>query len=183
MNATKEASAGKPATSKHVEAKAKGFEGTIKTRRVARRGRTMDLDSKDVALFFEMAARQSLRTERERIEQISAGFEETWIMALKSAFNLSQETLATIANVSTTTLGRIKNGMVLSQVASERIDRIAQVAMQAAEVFEDERVAAQWMSRPHDLLGVVTPLSLCETELGARQVRRVLHGIEWGSAA
>ncbi|MEH6389141.1 MAG: MbcA/ParS/Xre antitoxin family protein [Pseudomonas profundi] len=167
MNATKEASAGKPSTSK----------------RVARRGRTMDLDSKDVALFFEMAARQSLRTERERIEQISAGFEETWLMALKSAFNLSQESLATIANVSTTTLGRIKSGMVLSQVASERIDRVAQVAMLAAEVFEDESVAAQWMSKPHDLLGGVTPLSLCETELGARQVRRVLHGIEWGSAA
>ena len=54
--------------------------------------------------------------------------------------------------------------------------------MLAEDVFEDKEAASTWMSTPNDSLGGVTPLSLCETELGARQVRRVLNAIEWGGA-
>ncbi|CAM5286868.1 Antitoxin OS=Stutzerimonas stutzeri OX=316 GN=UIB01_09545 PE=4 SV=1 [Stutzerimonas stutzeri] len=54
--------------------------------------------------------------------------------------------------------------------------------MLAEDVFEDKEAAIVWMSTPNDALGGVTPLSLCGTELGARQLRRVLHAIEWGSA-
>lgn len=184
MNATNETSSGKTVSRKRGNAQTMGSDGVIKASSVSVHGHTMKVASNGITIkFFEMAAKQSSRTERERIEQISSGFQIVWLSALKSAFNLNQESLATIVNVSTTTLGRLKRDAVLSQVASERIDRVAQVAMLAADVFEDESVAAQWMSKPHDLLGGVTPLSLCETELGARQVRRVLHAIEWGSAA
>lgn len=76
----------------------------------------------------------------------------------------------------------LKSEAVLDPVVSERLDRLAQVAVLAEDVFEDKEAAIVWMSTPNDALGGVTPLSLCGTELGARQLRRVLHAIEWGSA-
>lgn len=68
-------------------------------------------------------------------------------------------------------------------MASERLDRLASVALLAEEVFEDKQAAADWMSEPNQSLGGRQPLSLCDTEIGANQVRRVLHAIEWGGAA
>ena len=65
-------------------------------------------------------------------------------------------------------------------MASERLDRIAEITHQAVAVFESEEQAVAWMSRPNDALGVMTPVMLCQTEIGARQVRRVLAALEWG---
>lgn len=134
--------------------------------------------------FWSMAHDLSTQTERERIIRISSGFEATWLSAVKATFNLTNPALAILANVSNSTVERrIKSKTPLDSVLSERIDRLAQVAVLAEEVFEDKSVAGTWMSTPNDALGGKTPLSLCETELGARQVRRVLHAIEWGGVA
>lgn len=131
--------------------------------------------------FWVMAHSLASLTERERITRIGTGFEVVWLPAVKSAFGLTLTAVAALANVSSSTLERrMKNKTLLDSVASERIDRLAQVAVLAEDVFEDEVTASNWMSSPNDALGGDTPFSLCETELGARQVRRILHAIEWG---
>ncbi|MGV8842887.1 MAG: type II toxin-antitoxin system Xre/ParS family antitoxin [Pseudomonas sp.] len=135
-------------------------------------------------LFWSMAHNLASQTEHERITRISSGFEPAWLTAVKGAFNLTLPALAILANVSNSTVERrIKSKEPLDSVVSERIDRLALVAVLAEEVFEDKTVAGDWMSAPNDALGGKSPLSLCETELGARQVRRVLHAIEWGGVA
>lgn len=134
--------------------------------------------------FWTLAHRQAELTERERIEAIQKGFQSVWLLVVKSNFKLTKGTLATLANLSPASLDRrIKGESSLSTVASERFDRLAQTAVLAEEVFEDRTIASEWMSTPNDLLGGDTPLTLCETELGARQVRRVLHSIDWGNVA
>ena len=50
----------------------------------------------------------------------------------------------------------------------------------AIEVFQDKQAALDWLSRPNEALGGQAPGVLCETEDGAKQVRRVLHAMEWG---
>jgi len=60
---------------------------------------------------------------------------------------------------------------------------LAQVVALAEEVFEDKAVAASWMTKANKALGGKTPVSLCETEIGAHQVLRVLRAIEWGGVA
>lgn len=67
--------------------------------------------------------------------------------------------------------------------ASGLLDRIVSVAHQAEKVFEDRGAAAQWMSRPNPSFDGSTPIQLCETEIGAKQVRCVLHALEWGGVA
>lgn len=60
---------------------------------------------------------------------------------------------------------------------------LAQVVVLAEEVFEDKAVTASWMTTANKTLGGKTPVCLCETEIGAHQVLRVLRAIEWGGVA
>lgn len=134
--------------------------------------------------FWKMAHKLALKTEYQRMESIREGMDSAWLFALSKAFHLNRQTLAAITNLSESTLDRRqKNRTPLDSVASERLDRIAQVAVLAESVLEDKEVAAKWMAASNDALGGKSPLSLCDTELGARQVRRVLHAIEWGGVA
>lgn len=134
--------------------------------------------------FWHLAHNLFQKTEGQRIEIIREGFDSTWLVAISKTFHLTRPALSTIVHLSASTLERrIKSRSQLDSIASERLDRIAQVAVLAESIFEDEHVAANWMAANNDTLGGKTPLSLCDTELGARQVRRVLHAIEWGGVA
>ena len=117
------------------------------------------------------------------MEHISSGIEADIFVVIRKVFTLTQPTIAALANISTSTLERkIKSKAKLDPIASERVDRLMQIALQAEEVFEDRQAAIQWMGEKNRSLGDETPISLCRTELGARQVRRVLNAIEWGGA-
>lgn len=136
------------------------------------------------AQFWTLARKQASLTEFERIETIRHGFEAVWLLTVKANFNLTMSSIAALSGLSAASIDRrIKGNDFLNPVASERLDRLAQTAVLAEDVFEDKEVASKWMSTPNDLLAGLTPLDLCETGLGARQVRRVLHSIEWGNVA
>ena len=77
----------------------------------------------------------------------------------------------------------MEDGGALDAAASERFDRIAQIAGMAEDILESREEAAKWLTRAHPLLNQETPLHLCHTELGAGQVKRVLSAIEWGNVA
>lgn len=133
--------------------------------------------------FWLFAVQLSGLTESERIEKIHSGFEASLLQAFRAAFDVSKALASEFANISTATLDRrLKANNLLDRVASERLDRLSQIAVMAAEVFESREIASKWLSTPNQALGGVSPLSLCLTELGAGQVKRVLHAIEWGGA-
>lgn len=145
----------------------------------ARKGKQESTDQ-----FWKLAHELYSQTESGRLDAITSGFETRWLKAVKVTFDINTRLLAVLVNTSVSTIDRaVKKGEVLGPVASERIDRLAQVAVLAESVFEDKEVASKWMSTPNDALGGASPLALCSTELGARQVRRVLHAIEWGGVA
>lgn len=134
--------------------------------------------------FWVMAHEVTSLSEGERMARIQAGFTANWLSATREAFVLNKSAIAGLAHISPATFDRrLKSEQRLDQVASERLDRLAQMAVMAEEVFEDKAVATSWLATANDALGGKTPLALCETELGARQVRRVLHAIEWGGVA
>jgi len=96
----------------------------------------------------------------------------------------SDRHLETLLNASMSTLERRRRGQKnLDPVASERLDRIATVSHLAEEIFETPVTATDWMSTPNTALGGDAPIMLCETELGGKQVRRVLQSLEWGGPA
>ena len=134
--------------------------------------------------FWDFSSRRYVLQESERLRQIKNGFPAHLFHAMRLTFNLQERSLAVLLNASISTLERrMREHQALDTVASERLDRIASVSHQAEEVFESQDAAAQWMSRPNKALGDSPPILLCETEIGAKQVRRVLHSLEWGGVA
>lgn len=134
--------------------------------------------------FWAFSACRYSLNESERLRQIKSGFPAHLFLAMRHTFNLQDPGLALLLNASISTLERrVREHQSLDTVASERLDRIASVSLQAEEVFEDRVAAAQWLSKPNKALGNNAPILLCETEIGAKQVRRVLQALEWGGVA
>lgn len=134
--------------------------------------------------FWQIAHSLDAMSERQRLESIRQGFSVSSAEAVRAAFGLSASDFGLLLNLSASTFERRKkDDKPLDAVASERLDRLAAVAILAEDVFEDENAAARWMATPNDALGGNTPVLQCETEIGARQVRRILHAIEWGGVA
>jgi putative toxin-antitoxin system antitoxin component (TIGR02293 family) len=79
--------------------------------------------------------------------------------------------------VSPATFKRVQR---LSPAASERAERLARVTALAAQALGGEAEAMSWLNEPHPLLGGRPPIVVAATDLGARQVERVLINIEHG---
>jgi len=136
------------------------------------------------ASFWRFTASQESHSETERLKRIRIGFSPTLSQALRVTFRLQDKQVEMLLNASTSTLERRRREHKrLDSVASERLDRIATVSQLAAEVFEDKQAATDWLSRSNDALGGQAPIMLCDTDIGAKQVRRALHALEWGGAA
>jgi len=134
--------------------------------------------------FWDFSAQTYRQKESERLQQIKAGVSADLVDVLRVTFNLSDGHLAKLLNASLITLKRRRlQQKTLDSVASERIDRIAIVCQQAQAVFERKEAVTRWMSAPNQSLGCSIPVMLCLTEIGANQVRRVLHALEWGGVA
>ncbi|OSZ33115.1 antitoxin [Alcaligenes faecalis] len=134
--------------------------------------------------FWGMAHRLGDMSELERIRSIKAGFPIYMADATKNTFRMTSQSVSELLNLSVTTYERRRrDSKPLDAAASERLDRVAAVALLAEDVFEDKTDAAVWLSSPNKALDGNTPVMHCETAIGAQQVRRILNALEWGGAA
>lgn len=137
-----------------------------------------------IAEFWAFSSDRDLLKDSERLLQIKEGFSAHLFRAVRMTFDLQENCLETLLNMSISTLRRRASEQKrLNSVASERLDRIAVVCLLAEEAFESREAATRWMSKPNKALGEGTPVMLCETEIGSKQVRRVLRTLEWGGVA
>jgi putative toxin-antitoxin system antitoxin component (TIGR02293 family) len=137
-----------------------------------------------IAAFWDFSANRILLKDSERLSQIKEGCSAHLFRAVRMTFDLQERSLETLLNMSISTLRRRgREQKPLTSVASERLDRIAVVCHLAEEVFESREAAARWMSKPNKALGESIPILLCATEIGGKQVRRVLRALGWGGAA
>lgn len=134
--------------------------------------------------FWDASFDQSLLKDSERLNQIKKGFSADLFKAASVTFDLQERSFKTLFNMSFSTLERYRRARKpLESVASERLDRIFAVCHLAHGVFENREFASKWMSVQNNSLDKSSPIMLCETEIGATQVRRVLQAFEWGGAA
>lgn len=137
-----------------------------------------------IAAFWSFSANQSLLNDSERLSQIREGCSAHLFRSVRMTFDLQERSVEALFNMSISTLRRrAREQKRLNAVASERLDRIAAVCHHAEQIFESRETAAQWMSKPNKALGGSTPILHCVTEIGGKQVRRVLCALEWGAAA
>ncbi len=134
--------------------------------------------------FWKMAHTLGSMNEFDRIKSIKAGFSVEVADAAKQAFQMTNQSMGQLLNVSVATYERRRrDDKPLDSSASERLDRIASVALLAEDVFEDKREASKWMSTPNAALNGKSPVMHCETAIGAQQVRRIINALEWGGVA
>ncbi|MNF67494.1 hypothetical protein D3C84_493100 [compost metagenome] len=137
-----------------------------------------------IAEFWRFSSPHESLTDSERLQQIKVGFPADLIQVVRLAFDLQDRQLETLFNASISMLDRRRREHKnLDPVASERLDRIATVSHLAEAIFEVQVAATQWMSTPNKALGGMAPIMLCETEIGAKQVRRVLQALGWRGPA
>lgn len=143
-------------------------------------------DSREVGFadFWAFTIERICLNDSDRLLQIKEGFPAHLVQAVRSTFYLQDRSIEALLNASISTLDRRRREQRnLDPVASERLDRIAAVCNLAEEVFESKEAASQWMSKPNKALGGSAPIMHCDTEIGAKQVRRVLQALEYGGAA
>ena len=78
------------------------------------------------------------------------------------------------------TLARRKRQARLAANESDRIFRLARVAATAVDILGDRSKAFLWLQKPNRALGNATPLSLMDTDPGARHAEAVLMRIAYG---
>ena len=71
-----------------------------------------------------------------------------------------------------------KRSQQLSPGASERAERLARVTALAQQALGSDDEARSWLGEKHPLLGDRPPIEVAATDLGARQVERILLNIE-----
>jgi len=79
-----------------------------------------------------------------------------------------------------TTLERRKAN--LSPEESERTERIARLIVHATRALGTEAEAREFMMTPHPMLDGRSPFEEAKTDLGARRVEDILHGLQYGLA-
>lgn len=136
-----------------------------------------------VAAFWDFSSNRYLLKDAERLRQFQEGFSAHLFRIVRVTFDLPDRDVEALFNASIPVLERRRREQKnLDPVASERLDRIASICHLGEEVFADKEATATWMSKPNKALGGSAPILLCDTEIGARQVRRVLHALEWGNS-
>lgn len=100
--------------------------------------------------------------------------------ALKKLLGVSTEKLTDVVGISASTLSRRRKRGAFSKDESERVLRIARVALRAADVLEGKENARKWLTEPARALGGEKPLEFADTEPGAREVERLLVRLDHG---
>ena len=94
---------------------------------------------------------------------------------------LPPEYVTAFISIPRRTLTRRKQSGRLQPDESDRLLRAVRLFGKALELFDGSRDAAvEWLIGPQTALGGATPVDLARTELGAREVERILDRLEHG---
>jgi putative toxin-antitoxin system antitoxin component (TIGR02293 family) len=136
------------------------------------------------AVVKELGGRQTLgrnlTTMGELKEAIREGFPPAVVEQLMSSSGLTLKELADALDLSPRSLQRRRRSGRLARFESDRLFRLARIVAFAHQALGGAELAARWLKRPNRALAGSTPVSVIDTELGARQVENVLGRIAYG---
>jgi len=114
-------------------------------------------------------------------ERVEEGFPVKSFLRLQRTLRMGSSDLARIVNITMRTLARRKATGHLEPDESDRLLRVASMYKAALDLFEsDQEAALAWLSRPNRALNGKTPLHLATTDVGAREVERLITRLEHG---
>ena len=111
---------------------------------------------------------------------IREGLPFTSLERVMERFGLNREEISSALDLPTRTLARRKQERRLRRDESDRLFRLVRIAEQATQVLGSRDKASMWLHTSNRALGGQPPLTLLDTDLGARQVEEILGRIEYG---
>lgn len=114
---------------------------------------------------------------------IREGFPHKVIAELMESADLSIKELAAALDLSLRSLQRRRRAGRLAPYESDRIYRLARIVALAKSSLGGRDAATRWLRRPNRALGGKAPLTVIDTELGARAVENVLGRIAFGGVS
>ncbi len=136
------------------------------------------------AVVGELGGKQglgrALASESHLREAIREGFPPRVVAELMHASGLTLKELAGALDLSARSLQRHRRAGRLASYESDRLYRLARIVALADEYLGDHERALRWLKRSNRALGGLAPVSVIDTELGARQVENLLGRIGYG---
>ena len=114
------------------------------------------------------------------VDLLERGLTKSNYLKAKALTGLSHQDLAMILSVSTKTLEGKRGNDRLSDSASERLLKFAEVLALGKQVFNNQENFNEWLKRPLRPLGGRRPLDLMVNMYGLEVVRQLLGRIEHG---
>ena len=114
------------------------------------------------------------------VEMLEQGFTKSNYLKAKEFTGFSHQDMATILSVSTKTLEGKRNKDRLSDTASERLLKLAEVAALGINVFNSADHFREWLKRPLRPLGGKKPIEMMVNIYGLEMVKQLLGRIEQG---
>lgn len=130
-----------------------------------------------------LAIGRDVHSDEDMSAAIREGFPHSAVEGLLKSSGFSLQEIASTLDLSLRSLQRRKSQGRLARYESDRLYRLARLVSLAGYFLGDHQVALDWLKRPNQVLGGVTPLSIIDTELGARQVENVLGRIGYGGVS
>lgn len=119
-----------------------------------------------------------------RIEKIQDGASASDLVGAAEILQVPRERLYDLVGLPASTAKRkLARNEKLDPYVTERLMQIGGVEKLAEDVFGDRDRASEWLKTSNISLGNVPPLSLLGTEIGRREVSRILNAIAYGGAA
>lgn len=115
-----------------------------------------------------------------RVEDVRRGLPVESVLELARALRVTSATFQRCLGLSKQTYARRRVAGRLSAPESDRVVRYADLLRRAVALLGDEESAALWLSTPASALGGETPLDHATTELGGRNVARLIGRLEHG---
>jgi putative toxin-antitoxin system antitoxin component (TIGR02293 family) len=123
-----------------------------------------------------------LRTDQDLVRLVEARLATSALDGLRQA-GLADEELSTLIVPRRTLTHRRTRGEALTRDESDRVVRVARIAVLAEHVFGERERAWRWLRASKRQLQGRSPLDFLATEAGARLVEELLYRIDEGMAA
>lgn len=117
------------------------------------------------------------KLEHDPIRAVETGLPKESFERLRTAFGIPKNQLAEIVSIPVRTLDRRKR---LLMPESDRVLRLGLLFQKSLQAFGSVEASRQWMLAPKRIFSGRTPLEMARTEIGAREVERLLGQIEQG---
>ncbi len=121
-----------------------------------------------------------LSSDRDLREAILEGFRYAVVEKLMRSSGLTLKELASALDLSPRSLQRRRSSGRMARYESDRIYRLARIVAIANEYLGDRERGLRWLKHPNRALGGIVPLAVIDTELGAREVEKILGRIAYG---